>query len=220
MKTNQNILTIVLLIGLAVALGALATGAGAWRLPGNHQGYEPSQPLAFSHRMHAGELEIDCQYCHFEAETSRHAGIPPVNVCMNCHQYITTSWEAQQAENELAMEEERRPERVVSDKLRPLYEALGLDEDLDPDPEMAQKPIPWVKVHNLPDFVYFDHRAHVAGGVECRTCHGPVEEMDRVRQMESLSMGWCIECHRAPARRVADLRRHAETSTDCSTCHY
>ena len=182
---------------LAAAFAAsLVTLASAWRLPGNNQGYEPVQPIAFSHRLHAG------------AERSRYAGIPAMNVCMNCHEKITSSFAEQQ-----------RPQPKESTELRKLYDALALDDVLAPIDGKAPKPIAWQRVHRLPDFVYFDHRAHITSGVRCQHCHGPVETMDRVRQYETLAMGWCVNCHRdATAHGVAGKPVHA--SIDCVTCHY
>ena len=216
---SSRIATIVLAIGLVVSAVILGRNLAEFHLPGNQQGYEPVQPLAYSHRLHAGELEVDCVYCHFGAEKSRHAGIPPASVCMNCHRNVTASLGALRAEDELAKKEGRAPRSLVSPQLARLYEALGLGEDLQPDPQAETEPIAWVKVHNLPDFVYFDHRPHAAAGVSCQRCHGPVETMERMRQFESLSMGWCVNCHReANQTRAGGRTLHA--SIDCVTCHY
>ena len=188
------------------------------RLPGNHQGYEPRQPIAYSHRLHAGELNIDCRYCHYGSEYSRHAGIPSASVCMNCHKAVTAGLDAILTERALAEAEGREPVQIVSPALRELYDAVGLGEDLLPTGAPGT-PIEWVRVHNLPDFVYFDHRVHVARGVACETCHGPVQSMERMRQFSDLSMGWCVECHRSnPA--VANGPPAEHTSTDCGTCHF
>ncbi len=179
------------------------------RLPGNDQGYEPDQPIAFSHRLHSGELEIDCEYCHYGVRKSRHAGIPPANLCMNCHRLVSSSFDAVLEEEARALAEERDPQRVVSPELAILYAALGLDSELAPLPGAVPRPIEWVRVHSLPDFVYFDHRPHVAADVTCESCHGLVQGMERMRQAEALSMGWCLECH----------RESDGASTDCVTCH-
>jgi hypothetical protein len=188
-------------------------------VPGNHQGYEPAQPIAFSHRLHAGELQISCLYCHAGAEQSRHAGIPASNVCMNCHKSVVASLGAVKDEDNQAAQEKRKPKLVVSTELRKLFDALALDEKLQPDPTKAPMPIAWVRVHNLPAFAYFDHRAHVNVGVACQRCHGAVETMERVRQVEDLSMGWCVNCHREASRSgVAGKKVHA--SIDCAACHY
>lgn len=206
------------LLGAAVIL-AVASLAARTHLPGNHQGYEPEQPIAFSHRLHAGELQIACLYCHAGAERSRYAGIPAASVCMNCHRFFTASSRALAAEEAAAEREGRGPRRIISPELGKLYAALGLNEALRRDPARPPQPIAWVRVHNLPDFVYFDHRAHLGAGVACQQCHGPVETMERVRQVADLSMGWCVNCHREAARRGV-AGRVVAASTDCNTCHY
>lgn len=216
---KSRVLTLVLLVGLAGSSLALIPRMGAFRLPGNQQGYEPPQPIAFSHRLHAGELQISCIYCHSGAERSRYAGIPAASACMNCHKFITAPLGAVHAEDELAKKEKRDPRRIVSPELEKLYDALGLNAKMQPDPAKTAHPIVWTKVHNVPDFAYFDHRAHVNAGVVCQQCHGPVETMERLRQVPDLSMGWCVNCHRdANQTGVAGKRVYA--SIDCSTCHY
>jgi hypothetical protein len=196
------------------------------RLPGDHSGYTPEQPLAYSHRLHAGELQIPCLYCHYGAQTSRHAGIPSASVCMNCHGVVTAGFDALFTEREAAVAEKREPRLIVSDELRKLYDAQGLDRELKPIPGRQPAALPWVRVHQLADFVYFDHRAHVTRGVACETCHGPVQAMERVRQENSLSMGWCVDCHRASAPALGSAsgapggpRLDPHVSTDCVTCH-
>lgn len=216
---NSRILTIVLSIGLAFSVLLLVSRASIYRIPGNQQGYEPVQPIRYSHRLHAGELQIPCLYCHFAAGKSRHAGIPPANVCMNCHRFVTAPMGAMRAEDELAVKEKRAPRQVVSPELQKLYEALALGTGMQRDASRTPHPIAWVKVHNLPDFVYFDHRAHVNAGLTCQQCHGPVETMERVRQVADLSMGWCVNCHRE-ANRTGISGKRVEASTNCSTCHY
>jgi hypothetical protein len=217
---NSRITTYTLLVALLFSLLVLTQRVGGFRLPGNQQGYEPVQPIAYSHRLHAGELQIDCVYCHTGAETSRHAGIPPVATCMNCHRFVTTTWGAVRAEGDIAKEEGRKPETIVSSEIAKVYAAMALDKTgqlRDPNAEPA--PITWTKVHNLPDFAYFDHRAHVNAGVACQSCHGPVETMERVRQFEDLSMGWCVNCHRQS--NVTGVKGKAvNASIDCATCHY
>lgn len=212
--------------GAILLLGGVAVLTAAdLHLPGNHQGYEPVQPIAYSHRLHAGELEIDCLYCHFGATRSQHAGIPPASVCMNCHQHVTAGFDAVLQERERAAAEQRDPGRVISPELQKLYDALGLDEQLNRDPSRQPQPIEWVRVHQLPDHVHFDHRVHVQRGLACEQCHGPVRSMERVRQESDLSMGWCVQCHRSqPARPLASASpapastRHV--STDCASCHF
>lgn len=217
--TRGRMVTLVLVAAVAFAAMALVPRLSGLRLPGDDRGYEPQQPLTFSHRLHAGELRVPCLYCHSGAERSRHAGIPDAATCMNCHRFITARRAAVRAEEELAEEEGREPRRVVSPELAKLYRALGLGEDLQPDPSLEHQPIAWVRVHSVPDFVFFDHRPHVAAGVACQQCHGPVETMEKVRQVASLSMGWCLECHRSP--QLAGLGpSRPEASTDCASCHY
>lgn len=216
---NHRLVSLVLGIALVVSLLILGRQAVAMRLPGNHQGYEPSQPIAYSHRLHAGELQIPCQYCHSAAERSPHAGIPAASTCMNCHQAVTAGWGAVRAEDELATKEKRRPRAVVSAELQKLYDALGLGPDRQRDPSRPTRPIVWNRIHKLPDFVRFDHSAHVGAGVTCQSCHGPVETMERVRQVNSLSMGWCVDCHRK-TKQTGVAGRKVQPSTDCATCHH
>ncbi len=212
-------ITIVLLVCAAFGLTALAPNLASVHLPGNQIGYEPTQPIAFSHRLHAGELQVQCLYCHSGAERSRHAGIPAANVCMNCHRFVTAPFGAVRAEDELAKKEKREPRRIVTPEIQKLYDAVGFNPANSRAPIVERRPIAWVKIHSLPDFAYFDHRPHVNGGVNCQTCHGPVETMERMRQVPDLSMGWCVNCHRdATKSGVAGKPVHA--STDCSTCHY
>jgi len=216
---RSRVLTIVLLIGLSGSVLALIPKATSYRLPGNNRGYEPTQPIAFSHRLHAGELQIACLYCHSGAEKSRHAGIAAASLCMNCHRFVTAPFGAIRAEDELAKKEKREPRRIVSPEIQKLYEALALDAKMQPDSARALTPIVWTKVHSVPDFVYFDHRPHVNAGVACQQCHGPVETMERVRQVEDLTMGWCVNCHRDVNKNGLNGKR-VYASIDCSTCHY
>ena len=216
---GSRITTYTLLVALFFSLLVLMQRAGGFRLPGNQQGYEPAQPIAYSHRLHAGELQIDCLYCHSGAETSRHAGIPPASTCMNCHRFVSAPWGAVRAEDEAAQEEKREPRRIVSPEIAKVYAAMGLNEEGQRDPNARPLPVEWTKVHNLPDFAYFDHRAHVNAGVACQTCHGPVETMERVRQFETLSMGWCVNCHR-DLNATGIQGKPVDASIDCATCHY
>ena len=142
--------------------------------------YMPSQPIEFSHKIHAGQNGIDCNYCHTSARKSKHSGIPSANLCMNCHTYINEGTLTGKAE------------------IQKIYDAIGFDPDSRTYIEgYEQKPIEWVRIHNLPDHAYFNHSQHVvAGGLECQDCHGPVEEMDVLYQYSELTMGWCVDCHR------------------------
>jgi len=213
---SRPVTAVVLAVALAVSLVTLVT---ALRLPGDNQGYEPAQPIAYSHRLHAGDLKIECMYCHSGADKSRHAGIPAMSVCMNCHSGVSASLAAIQQEEKAAAEEKRAARTIVSPELQKLYDAMALDETLFPKPDVTPTPIAWKRIHKLPDFVYFDHRAHITASVQCQQCHGPIETMERVRQYETLSMGWCVNCHRdVNETGVAGKQVHA--SIDCVTCHY
>jgi hypothetical protein len=208
--------TILLAAAFVVSLAALASG---WRLPGNNQGYAPAQPIAFSHKLHAGDMQISCVYCHSGAGRSRFAGIPASSICMNCHISVTASSEAVARERREAQQQNRASNDVTSAELKKLYDALALDDTFIPIEGKAPKPIAWRKVHLLPDFVYFNHSAHITAGVRCQHCHGPVESMERVRQFSTLEMGWCVNCHREATRTgIAGKQVHA--SIDCVTCHY
>lgn len=141
--------------------------------------YAPAQPIAFSHKLHAGVNGVDCNYCHSSARHSKHSGIPSANVCMNCHTYISEGPSGK-------------------DEIQKIYDAIGFDPETRKYIEgYQQRPIEWVRIHNLPDHAYFNHSQHVvAGNLECQDCHGPVEEMDVLYQYSELTMGWCVDCHR------------------------
>jgi len=214
-----RVIIIVLILGVGIVSVSLISALARFHLVGNNEGYRPEQPIAYSHRVHAGELAMPCLYCHPGAERSRHAGVPSANVCMNCHRYVTATLGAIREEERVAQEEGREMQVLVSPELQKLYDALGLDQQLASDPERAEQAIVWQRVHRVPDFVYFDHRPHVTAGVSCQRCHGPIEGMDRVRQFSSLSMGWCVSCHReSGGTRIAG--RPVDPSLDCATCHY
>ncbi|WP_296634769.1 cytochrome c3 family protein [Polaribacter sp.] len=159
---------------------------------GVNEGYMPLQPIAFSHKIHSGENKIECQYCHSSAKHSKHSGIPSVNVCMNCHENI-----AEVAEGTVVEWDGVTYGKAQLDKeIAKVYDAAGWDpEELEYTGN--RKPIKWIRIHNLPDFAYFNHSQHVTvGGIECQKCHGPVETYDEMRQYSPLTMGWCINCHR------------------------
>lgn len=191
MKKNKKIIVLSLLLFVVVLVVLFVKGS---LLVDNNQGYEPQQPIPFSHKVHAGENKINCLYCHYGAERSRHAGIPAASVCMNCHSQIKSD---------------------VPD-IQKVKEAIDKNEVLE-----------WVRVHRMSDFVYFSHEQHVGvGKINCQTCHGQVEKMTRIRQDKNMTMGWCIECHRASdvvvhkgekldTRKVSDMG-----GLDCSKCHY
>jgi mono/diheme cytochrome c family protein len=174
--------TIVLLFNLAYF------GFTALMSIGVDQNYQPVQPIAFSHRIHAGDNKIDCQYCHSAAKNSKTSGIPSVNVCMNCHKNIG------EVADETATAEHSKA--FYDGEIQKLYKAAGWDsENLEYTGET--EPIVWTRIHNLPDFAYYNHSQHVTvGGIKCQKCHGPVEEMEEVYQYSPLTMGWCIDCHK------------------------
>lgn len=215
---DAKLLRVLLLIANGLLAILLVNRAVDYPMPGNDIGYAPAQPLRYSHRLHAGELGIGCAYCHSGVERSRHAGIPPLSVCMNCHQFISAPLGAIKAEQEQAKTENRPVRRIVSPDIHALYAAQGLNDEGKPDPNLQPTAVEWVKVHDLADFVYFDHRRHVNGGVECQECHGPVDTMEVMRQTNDLSMGWCLDCHR---RLEGTTRKnHAlHPSLDCMNCH-
>lgn len=170
--------------GYLVAKGAIGLG--------RQKGYQPEQPIFYSHKVHAGINQINCLYCHGNAWESKHAAIPSVNVCMNCHKAINTY------EKGPKLYKENGEEVNGTAEIAKLYKAAGFDPNNKAawTPSMA-KPIEWIKIHNLPDHVYFNHSQHIrAGKVQCQTCHGEITAMDEVKQVSELSMGWCINCHR------------------------
>lgn len=157
---------------LAVAVGALVLISGIvgffWYYGSPKYidaGYRPKQPVAYSHKLHAGDLGIDCRYCHNYVEVSQEANVPPTQTCMNCHTLV-------------------KPE---SEKLQLVRESF-----------VTGKPLEWIRVHKLPEYAYFDHSAHLRAGVGCASCHGNIAEMEKVMQVQPLSMGWCLDCHRNP----------------------
>jgi hypothetical protein len=203
---------VVRIIGAVVALGAVG-GAGAYAVLSHPKvievGYSPVQPVPYSHKLHAGNLGMDCTYCHYTVTKAAYAAIPAAEVCMNCHAKV----------------------KPLSPKLTPVRDSYA-----------NGAAVAWVKVHRLPDYVYFNHQAHVTAGVSCVSCHGRVDEMVEVKQEKPLNMGWCLECHRNPApnvrpaelvtkldwvppRDAAEIGReiiaakHINPPTNCSGCH-
>jgi hypothetical protein len=155
----------VIIISLAIAGEVVIKEA---QFLGRQQYYSPDQPIAFSHKVHAQDNKIDCRYCHFTVDESKHAGIPPTQLCMNCHNVV------------------KEGTHTGTEEIAKIYESIE-----------SGKPIEWIRVHNLPDHAYFNHAQHVnVGQLDCTECHGEVENMDRIVQVEDLSMGWCINCHR------------------------
>lgn len=181
---------LVLVSVIFLLLGGAYFAYGWMMQIGVDQGYAPIQPIHYSHRIHAGENKIECKYCHSSARVSKHSGIPSLNVCMNCHKSIY-----QVAEETL---EEGKQEYGVdyNKEIKKLYAAVGWDEENQKYTGESQ-PVEWIRIHNLPDFAYFNHsQHHIVGGIQCQECHGPVEEMEIMYQYSSLTMGWCINCHR------------------------
>ena len=173
-----------IIIGLVIFYLVLTSIGAGWDqllAVGVQQGYQPEQPIAFSHKIHAGENAVDCNYCHSGARHSKSAGVPSANVCMNCHTYIN----------------EGRSEQGTQE-ISKIYAAIGFDPESRTYIEgYEQQPIEWIRIHNLPDLAYFNHSQHVSvAGVECQECHGPIQEMEVVEQYSPLTMGWCINCHR------------------------
>ena len=199
---------------------------------GIDQGYMPVQPIHYSHKIHSGANQIECKYCHSSARASKHSGIPSLNVCMNCHKNIAEYNGEEDLDNGYTKE-------FYTKEIKKLYAAVGWDEDNQVYTGKSQ-PVKWVRIHNLPDFVYFNHAQHVqVGGIECQTCHGPVQEMEVMYQHSSLTMGWCINCHRETNLKVEDNEYYAKIheqlskkygvekltvaqmgGLECGKCHY
>lgn len=201
---------VIIVTALVIALVAKTAIDGLYSV-GVQQGYAPAQPIAFSHALHAGEYEIACQYCHTGVEIGKSANIPSANICMNCHTHIQNVG----------------GQEGISPQIQKIYDAVDND-----------TPIEWVRVHNLPDLAYFNHSQHVkVGGIECQTCHGEIQEMEVVAQHSSLTMGWCIDCHRqteisADGNAYYDklVQLHSDSKDalkvkdigglECAKCHY
>ena len=195
------------IVGVVVALALLYAGVQSVMAVGLTQGYQPTQPIAFSHKLHAGENQINCAYCHTSVYKGKSANIPSPNICMNCHSQIKTE----------------------SPEIKKIYRAIE-----------RKQPIQWVRVHNLPDLAYFNHSQHTqVGGIQCQTCHGPIQNMEVVYQYSALTMGWCINCHReTPLNTKGNayydnlVKLHDKSNnavpftvssnggTECSKCHY
>lgn len=186
----RNKVYIAMLALILFAVGGYYVTKGAIGF-GRQKGYQPVQPIYYSHKVHAGINQISCLYCHGSAWESKTAGIPAVNICMNCHKAVTT-YEGPK------LYDENGDEVNGTYELEKLFKYAGFDPKNPTrwDPSKA-KPIEWVKIHNLPDHVYFNHSQHIrAGKVACQTCHGEITAMDEVKQVSELSMGWCVNCHR------------------------
>jgi len=168
-KSADRILRLGAAVVAVVGAGALGLAAYLAHPTRIDTGYSPVQPVAFSHKLHAGNLGMDCRYCHSTVEKSGYAAVPATEVCMNCHVRV-------------------KPDSPLLQRVRESY-ATG-------------EPVPWVKVHKLADYAYFNHQAHVTAGVSCVSCHGRVDQMIEVKQVQPLSMAWCLDCHRNPAPHI------------------
>jgi hypothetical protein len=182
----DHILRIRLPITLFIVIASFSLTYFASRAERDGIGYTPEQPINFSHKLHAGDMQIDCQYCHTSVEKSRHATIPQVATCMNCH----------------VVARRDRPEIV---KLTEYYE--------------EGKPIPWKRIHKVPDFAFFNHSVHVNRGIDCVHCHGDVGQMEVVGQMNSFTMNACLDCHRNAHERLPELKNINQGPDDCWACH-
>lgn len=184
--------TNLLPLKIAVCLGAVGAGLVAgftyYGTPkAQRVGYQPTQPIHYDHNLHVNQLGMDCRYCHSFTEHSGHANVPTANTCWNCHENV----------------------KKGSPKLAGLRAAMAVDNNHLPIMKDGQqiegKPIEWVRVHKAPDYVYFNHSAHLNRGISCQSCHGDVHKMEKVHHAESHSMGWCLDCHRAPEKHVRPL---------------
>lgn len=227
-KTYLGLGTVILFIigGVFISKGAIGLG--------RQQNYQPEQPIYYSHKVHAGVNQINCLYCHGGAQEGKHSNIPSINVCMNCHLAIN-EYKGEQLYDGNGNEVDGTAE------IQKLYEYAGFTPGQTWDPSKA-KPIEWIKIHNLPDHVYFNHAQHVnAGKVACQTCHGEIQNMGEVYQFSDLSMGWCINCHRESKVQFSengyysiyekyhdDIKNNRLDSvtvemiggTECQKCHY
>jgi len=221
---NPTVATLIIAGAVMLFLGAFGYKFGMEEV-GVQQGYAPTQPINFSHKIHAGQYEMDCKYCHSTVEKSKSASIPSLNTCMNCHKYVKAA---------------EKYNGKTSPEIQKIYNAIGYDGDnMEYIEGYEQKPIEWVRIHNLPDLSYFNHSQHVVvGKVECQTCHGPIEEMEKVYQFSTLQMGWCIDCHRergidsenndyyeeAHKNMLAEGKDYITVAEngglECSKCHY
>lgn len=233
----RNKAYIALGIILLFLIGGYYTVKGAINL-GRNKGYQPEQPIFFSHKVHAGVNQINCQYCHNGVADGKHANIPTLNVCMNCHMAIN-----EYTGDPLFREDGKEVNGTA--EIKKIYKAVGFTEGKNANSwnmSAGAKPVEWVRIHNLPDHVYFNHAQHVnAGKLQCQTCHGEIQKMDEVKQFAELSMGWCVNCHRETKvqfrengfysiyekyhdeikRGVRDSVTASEIgATDCQKCHY
>jgi len=180
------ILRIRLPVTIFVAISSFAITYFASRAERDGIGYSPDQPVNFSHKLHAGDMQIDCQYCHTGVEKSRHAMVPAIQTCMNCH----------------SVTRKDRPEII---KLTEYYN--------------EGKALPWVRIHKVPDFVYFNHSVHINKGIDCINCHGDVGQMDKIIQTNSFTMTACLNCHRNAHQTLPDIKGINNGPDNCFACH-
>jgi len=229
---------LVLVFSIFLLLSAAYFAYGWMMQVGVDQGYAPIQPIHYSHKIHAGDNAIECKYCHSSARVSKTSGIPSLNVCMNCHKSIYEYKGNPEGPSQEDLANGYTNE-FYTGEIKKLYKAVGWDEE-NQKYTGESKPVEWVRIHNLPDFAYFNHSQHVSvAGIECQTCHGPVEEMEIMYQYSPLTMGWCINCHRETNVKVEGNeyyeKIHAELSQkygvdkltaaqmgglECGKCHY
>lgn len=234
----RNKAYLLMVIIVLFLIGGYWVVEGAMGL-GRQKGYQPVQPIYYSHKVHAGANQISCLYCHTGAQESKHANIPSVNVCMNCHMAVK-----EYAGDPLFREDGTSVNPNA--EIQKLYQYAGWNPD-SKKYDKPGKPIEWIRIHNLPDLVYFNHSQHVnAGRVQCQTCHGEIQKMDEVRQFADLSMGWCVNCHRTTNVQFNDAAGHGNQfyslyekfhqdiqekkydsvtvekigGTECQKCHY
>ena len=227
---------LVLVSVIFLLLGSAYFAYGWMSQIGVDQGYMPVQPIHYSHRIHAGENAIECKYCHSSARVSKHSGIPSLNICMNCHKSIA---EVAGPESEFTSVTEDYSKEFYDKEIQKLYKAVGWDESTQSYTGETQA-VEWVRIHNLPDFAYFNHSQHVSvAGIECQKCHGPVEEMEVMYQHAPLTMGWCINCHRETNVKIEGNEYYTEIheqlakkygvekvtaaqmgGLECGKCHY
>ncbi len=175
----SNLLPLKIAVCAASVAGGLALAFTYYATPkALVVGYQPAQPIPFSHKIHVDQLGLDCRYCHSFVDVSGTSNVPSGNTCWNCHQHVQRD----------------------SPKLAPLHRSMDVNY-----PGYDGKPIEWVRVHKAPDYVYFNHSAHVNRGVSCQSCHGQVDQMEVVYQAESHSMSWCLDCHKAPEKHLRPL---------------
>jgi hypothetical protein len=192
-KFDRRVYAFLIVLTVSLVFG-VSFGTYALDMGNIEKGFQPEQPVYFPHSLMAGKRGIDCLYCHTQAESSAHATVPPVSVCMKCHKEV----------------QPKNAEGEVKDSIKKLLEYWE-----------SGKPIEWVKVHDLADFVYFDHSRHLTkkAGLVCADCHGQVEKMDRVKRVNTLKMSWCLACHRQPPPEGAPPEQKTRAPTHCSTCH-